>query len=203
MKLNLKVPTSWADITIKQFCEWNYLAENCGGKLNNLEDILNALVILLDTDKENLRKLNSKQISKLLESLEFLVKPIPNLPLEKTIVIHGVTYACDLDMRSFSTGQYIDLTDILKDKDNLKNRINEVLACLFIPLGKEYGSYDIEEVKEIFYENISIQHAHNVSDFFLLLSTNLQFNIQKYLKEKQKVRLKEIDKQIRDLIASI
>lgn len=203
MKIEFKVPTSWQDITIKQFCEWNFHVNDCGGKLENLKDILNALVILLDSNEEDLRKLNSKQISKLLSSLDFLSKPIPDLPLEKTIVINDVAYTCDLDIRSFSAGQYIDLTEILKDKENLKDRINEVIACLYVPVGKEYGSYDIEKVKNIFYDNMSIQHAHNVSNFFLLLSKTLQSNIQEYLKQKQKTELKELDKQIRDLIGSM
>ena len=185
--------------------------------LENIEDELNAQVTLLsilnECTADDLLDLPLAEYHKKVADLAFLsepLKPKPNCP--KTITIDEEVYEVVRDVKQFTAGQYIDYNTLIKSED-FYSVIPNILACFFIPKGKDYGKdYDIMEVAKKIRYNVSIGLAMDVCFFFqmrsirsinrmldsLVLMTKIQMRkANKETKPKMKIALEKIQ-QLRD-----
>ena len=185
--------------------------------LENIEDELNAQVTLLsilnECTEDDLLDLPLTEYHKKVADLAFLSEPLnpkPNCP--KTITIDEEVYEVVRDVKQFTAGQYIDYNTLIKSED-FYSVIPNILACFFIPKGKDYGKdYDIMEVAKKIRNNVSIGLAMDVCFFFqmrsirsinrmldsLVLMTKIQMRkANKETKPKMKIALEKIQ-QLRD-----
>lgn len=185
--------------------------------LENIEDELNAQVTLLsilnECTEDDLLDLPLTEYHKKVADLAFLSEPLnpkPNCP--KTITIDKEIYEVVRDVKQFTAGQYIDYNTLIKSED-FYSVIPNILACFFIPKGKDYGKdYDIMEVANKIRYNVSIGLAMDVCFFFqmrsirsinrmldsLVLMTKIQMRkANKETKPKMKIALEKIQ-QLRD-----
>lgn len=180
--------------------------------LENIEDELNAQVTLLsilnECTEDDLLDLPLAEYHKKVADLAFLSVPLnpkPNCP--KTITIDDEVYEVVRDVKQFTAGQYIDYNTLIKSED-FYSIIPNILACFFIPKGKDYGKdYDIMEVAKKIRNNVSIGLAMDVCFFFqmrsirsinrmldsLVLMTKIQMRkANKETKPKMKIALEKI-----------
>lgn len=180
--------------------------------LENIEDELNAQVTLLsilnECTEDDLLDLPLAEYHKKVADLAFLSEPLnpkPNCP--KTITIDKEIYEVVRDVKQFTAGQYIDYNTLIKSED-FYSVIPNILACFFIPKGKDYGKdYDIMEVAKKIRYNVSIGLAMDVCFFFqmrsirsinrmldsLVLMTKIQMRkANKETKPKMKIALEKI-----------
>ena len=185
--------------------------------LENAEDDLNTQVTLLsiinECTEDELLDLPLAEYHKKVADLAFLSEPLsprPNCP--KTITIDKEVFESVRDVKQFTAGQYIDYNSLIKSEDFYQVLPN-ILACFFIPKGKDYGKdYDIMEVAKKIRYNVSIGLAMDVCFFFqmrsirsinrmldsLVLMTKIQMRrASKETRPKMKIALEKIQ-QLRD-----
>jgi hypothetical protein len=129
------------------------------------------LSILCSVSENEIINLPLTEFSILIGKTEFL-KNMPKLGIEPKYKIGDRVFEVQTNLRAMTTAQFIDFQTLVKDKDkNFKN----LLACFMIPKGKKYGDdYDIIEVAEYLYKNMSIATARSVMFFFTLQYQALQ-----------------------------
>lgn len=191
---------TYYDLTIDKYLQIKEVLEN-------MEDELNAqvslLAILNECTEDEILDLPIADYKREVNRLSFLSEPIhPNPNCPKTITIDGEVYEAVRDVKHFTAGQYIDYQSLIK-ADDFYSIIPNILACFFVPKGKDYGKeYDIMEVAEKIRYNCSIGLAMDVCFFFqqrsissisrmldsLVLMTKIQIFKEKDRETKRKLK---------------
>jgi hypothetical protein len=201
---------TYYDLTIDKYLQIKEALENAEDDLNTQVTLLS---IINECTEDELLDLPLPEYHKKVEDLAFLSEPInprPNCP--KTITIDKEVFESVRDVKKFTAGQYIDYNSLIKSEDFYQVLPN-ILACFFIPKGKDYGKdYDIMEVAKKIRYNVSIGLAMDVCFFFqkksihsinrmldyLVLTTKIQMRkSNKETKEKLKIAVEKIQ-QLRD-----
>ena len=77
-------------------------------------------------------------------------------------MLNGRKYNCFVNLQDLTVSRYMDFENLSKTKDLVK-----ILAVFLIPDGKEYGSYDLDEVYEDI-KTMNIVEASGIFNFFPL-----------------------------------
>lgn len=170
--------------------------------LENAEDDLNTQVALLsiinECTEDELLDLPLPEYHKKVADLAFLSEPLnprPNCP--KTITIDKEVFESVRDVKQFTAGQYIDYNSLIKSED-FYSVLPNILACFFIPKGKDYGKdYDIMEVAKKIRYNVSIGLAMDVCFFFQMKSIRSINRMLDYLVLTTKIQMRKSDKETR------
>lgn len=197
--INLKYD-KWDDITIEIYDKIKSI--EISDNLNEEEMIdvnIKLLSILCDVDEETIINLPLTEFTILIGKTEFL-KEMPKYEIEQYYEIgKGKVFEVQMNLRNLTTAQYIDFQTFIKDKDkNLKN----ILACFLLPKGKKYGEdYDVVDVAEYLYKNMSIAKARSIMFFFTLqyqslTKVMLNYSIKTLKKEMKKEKDMEMKKQM-------
>ena len=156
---------TYYDLTIDKYLQIKeILTEHTG---DDLEIQAAILAVLNECTEDELLDLPLSDYQKKVADLTFLSEPLDPKPrCPKTITIAGVEYEVVRDVKRFTAGEYIDYQNLVKS-DDFYSVIPNILACFFIPKGKNYGrDYDILEVAEKIKNNVSIGLAMDVCFFF-------------------------------------
>jgi hypothetical protein len=185
MKQTIKLPDSWADVSMKQFQE-----------LESVESIVDKIAILSDEDPELIKKMDVASYNKVAEALSW----VQNLPEEKegeeTIIIDERKYNA-VKLSSLSLGNWVDLEHYLKEPIN---NLHKIMAILYLPEGEEtYNSKTAIERSELFLEKMSVNDAYGTLVFFSLIEKRsleairdyfqmkiLEMEVKETLKQKQR-----------------
>ena len=202
---------TYYDLTIDKYLQIKEALENAEDDLNTQVTLLS---IINECTEDELLDLPLGDYHRKVADLAFLsesIKPRPNCP--KTITIDKEVFETVRDVKQFTAGQYIDYNSLIKN-DDFYSVLPNILACFFIPKGKDYGKdYDIMEVAKKIRYNVSIGLAMDVCFFFqmqsirsinrmldsLVLMTKIQMRKAKdpEMKKKLKIALEKIQ-QLRD-----
>lgn len=169
-EINIKVPTSWNDITLKTFSELEkYYSEN----ENNIPDVINILHILLQKTKDEINDLPMYITDKILGKMSFLQDEFPKYELSTKVEIDGKIYEVNV-MEKMRTGEFIATDTVLKgDRYNYA----AILAILCRCEGEKYDS-DFEanklEGRIKMFENIPVTKVLPILGFFLQNLIRLQ-----------------------------
>lgn len=190
--IKIELPESIADITLEQYQKFTVLQE----KADTLSDQgMAERVISLFT---GIRKQDVKNL--VISDYELIMNQITeacNTPVkfQQRFELNGVEYGMIPNLNEISQGEYIDLTTLGSDMDEM----NKVMAILFRPVTKvdAFGNYSIEAYGDIT-ERSDIMlgcpmHIVNGSLlFFLNLSKDSSDFILKYIQEEdQKKKLQD------------
>lgn len=168
--------------------------------LSDIEDELNTQVALLcvlnECSEDDILDLPINEYKKKVSELSFLSQPlVPTARCPKTITIEGQVYEAVRDVKKFTAGEYIDYQNLIKSED-FYSVIPNILACFFIPKGKDYGKdYDIMEVAEKIRHNVSIGLAMDVCFFFQMQSINSINRMLDYLVLTTKIQMRKASKE--------
>lgn len=191
---------NWKDVTIKQYKAIEELRDCLTDDMNEIDNLnLNIALcaILTDKDVEEIERMDMDDFGDLLRETQFMKTPLVNVPIKNTYTINGKKYKLNTNINNFTVSQYIDFQTLLKEGSG---DMVKLLAIYLIPLGKEYGEYDFEEVyKDI--ESMSIEDGHSICFFFQLQYATLMRSSLIYSKRKMKRMMKrETDKEKKKLM---
>lgn len=188
---------NWKDITIEIYDKIRALETEIVTQEQALDVNVKLLSILCDVDELTIINLPLTEFTILVGKAEFL-KEMPKYTIEQYYYDNkGRVYEVQMNLREMTTAQFIDFQTFVKDKD--KN-FKHLLACFLLPKGKKYGEdYDIIEVAEHLYKNMSIATARSVMFFFILQYQALQqvmlnYSIREVKKQMKKTKNKEAKK---------
>lgn len=192
---------TYYDLTIDKYLQIKEVLENAE---DDLDTQVAILCVLNECTEDEILDLPINEYKKKVVELNFLSEPLnPSPKCPKTVTIQGEVYECVRDVKKFTAGEYIDYQNLIKSED-FYSVLHNILACFFIPKGKDYGKdYDIMEVAEKIKNNISIGLAMDVCFFFqkqsirsinrmldyLVLTTKIQMRKTKDRETKAKLRM--------------
>lgn len=134
MKINLTIPTSYSDITIKQYQKFFKLADN-----NDESDFLNqkTIEVLCDTDKAHLMPYSDT--IDILNTISEIFKEQPK-HLQR-FKINGVEFGFIPNLDEMTFGEYIDINNYIDKVEDF----HKALAVLYRPITvKVKQMYQIE-----------------------------------------------------------
>jgi len=174
-EVKLTLPDSWDEITISQFQEFHLI--------NQIEDmkpykkIISLISILTDMDEDFFYKLPMDSIHQINETIDFMSSE-PKDVFKNIITVNGVEYGFQKNLHQLSLGEWIDLEHyITKDVIENLHYITAILYRKIISKGDEYFDYEIldyekvklDDVANLFKNNISIQDVWGIVGFFFLI----------------------------------
>jgi hypothetical protein len=164
--LKIEVPTTWADVKLKQYLALMADLEN----YKDDEEAQTALMLLhlCGIQPEYLKGLSKESYDRLKNKLAGFIQP-DNIELQRIITIGGIT-------------QYEQITI---DKNWAK-----IMSILYRPITKKQGEfYQIEEyrgdINEELWLDVDMEKHFGCMFFFVNLSTDLLQGILKSLKEEE------------------
>ena len=179
---NITVPTSWDEITLKQFITLMKLQEEEGKEEVNIVDIM---AVLTGTDKKYIYSLPSDFANTIMAHLLFLNKPLKEEP-KAEVVIDGNLYKINY-MEKLKFGEYTDANTVMA---NDKFDYASLLAILCRREGEIYDDdYIAEHLDERIemWNNQPITKVYPLVCFFLLLSTLSGKHLEHYMTDAEQV----------------
>ena len=190
--MDIRVPTSWNEVTLKQFDKILEISNN--KDLTIAEREIRLIAALTDTDISVIQYLDAPSFQNISNKLSFLnTKPEKRVPVD-SFVLNGKDYHADLAPASWTAGQFLDYK-VLAGED-IDKKAARLIACFVYPEGAAYndGSYDVEDVVNDINEYMTVSEVTGFTDFFMLQYAAYAKALLAYSERKIK-RLKGISKQ--------
>lgn len=174
---------NYKDLTIAKFQELHSV------EWKGMEEIdmqVTMIAILNDMTEDEVLMLPLTEYSKLAAQTAFLQNPpMPSRRTPNKIKINGREYVLVKDISEMSTGQYIDYNQYLTSGD-IDKFLPYILSCFLIPKGKKYGDYNIDDIVNEIKDNLSVEEALGISNFFMKRFRNSTEAMVLYLDWKMK-----------------
>jgi hypothetical protein len=186
--MKLRIPTKLEDVTIGTFIKIAKL-EATDDPEQILDRNIKMLSLLTGEGEDVFLELTASQLAELVGKISFL----NNLPEAKAINqvnINGKLYQANLLISELTAGQYIDLSEFIK---NPINNLHKIMATLYLPAQKKwYGKLVVEryngktqkERADEFYRYMPVSVAYPAALFFYQVSNGLTTNIETYFISK-------------------
>ena len=175
---NITVPTSWDEITLKQFITLMKLQEEEGKEEPSIVDIM---AVLTGTDKKYIYSLPSDFANTIMAHLLFLNKPLKEEP-KAEVIIDGNLYKINY-MEKLKFGEYTDANTVMA---NDKFDYASLLAILCRREGEiyddDYIAEHLDERTEM-WNNQPITKVYPLVCFFLTLSALSGIHLEHYMTE--------------------
>ena len=182
-EIEVKVPTSWSDITLRKYLDLQNDLEAYEGN----EEALDAALFqhLCDFNPSLVKKLSLESYNLLKTKLNALVNPA-DVPLTKFVSINGISYGFEPNLSQMSYGAYADISsfETLKIDKNWAKVMNILFRPITMKVDKLYqieqynGDEDWEKWLDV---DMSIHFG--CWFFFLHLQTDLLNDILNSMKE--------------------
>ena len=208
--MNIEVPTSWNEVTLKQFDKILEISNN--KDLTIAEREIRLIAALTDTDISVIQYLDAPSFQNISNKLSFLnTKPEKRVPVD-SFVLNGKDYHADLAPASWTAGQFLDYKVIAGE--DMDKKAARLIACFVYPEGAAYndGSYDVEDVVNDINQHMSVMEATGFTDFFMLQFTAFakaflgyserKIKKSKVMSEQDKKQILEQMNKSKDLIES-
>jgi len=173
-----KLSESWDEVSIKKF----QLLSNINKEQDELDQIMFTISILGNIPIPELEELDMGSIDKIYQLCSF-VKDEPKTDVVRyRVEVERVEYGLDYEWKKMKAKTYIDLDELMKDKNKVIENLHYIAAILFRKIsGYKNGIYEIEDYDhneldknaEYFAEKMPITSFLPVLFFFSELNTNL------------------------------
>lgn len=187
----------WKDITIKQFQDLcKEIDEEYSDDLERSIGILAILTgktIAYYTEQIPINELRNK-----LKGLAFIKKSAPKLKLYSKVRVGKKRFRFNLNMRTISASQYIDLTELVKDNDKINDNLHTILAVLCDEInwfGFKKKTTIIQRA-EYLQNNLTMPMVFSLSGFFLSSYQRLTKSTNAYLESEMKKMREKTNKAI-------
>lgn len=207
--MNIKYQ-KWDDITLSKYDEIQKIVND--NNRDEIEKNVGLIAALTDEDEDKIWDLTLPELNALADKIEW----INNFKFDKkkkfkSIVLNKVKYDFTQSIDKLSVAQYVDFQMTFTDDLN-PTVITNLLSIFIVPRGHKYNEgYDIEELKDIIYNSISLPTAQSMLFFFIkkslcLIRSSLQFletemRVQKRITNNQiqKDRLQQMIEQAKEM----
>lgn len=188
----IKVPTSWDEVTLSQFQKINEYYQD-KEKTFNVVDVID---IFIDKDKDYIMSLPAEFLEIILDKLKFLSTEIETKEPTNKIEIDGETYQINF-MEKLKAGEYIAVE--MATKDNNFNYAS-VLAIL---CRKENEIFDSTFENEVLPNRVALFEKQPITKIIPLISFFMNCYILSVLPSQLSIQLKEGINQERKNIESL
>lgn len=180
--LTIEVPTSWADITLKQYLAMQSEIENY--KDDEEAQIACMLYHLCNLSPVYMKGLSADGYNLLKEKLNAFVSP-DGIELKRIITLNGKEYGFEPNLSKMSYGAYADITQW--DTISIDKNWPKIMSILYRPITQKKGDkYQIETYTGEWNEELFLTTDMDTNWGCLFFFINLQMDLlnatQKYLK---------------------
>lgn len=183
--LTLQIPTSWKDVTLKQ-----YLALQADMEAyRDDEEAQVALMLhhLCGLEAQYIKGLSVESYMKLKSRLKEFISP-STIDLERFITIDGVEYGFEPNLSNMAYGAYADITQY--DTITIDKNWPKIMSILYRPVVNKKGSmYSIKpydgEIDEQRWLNVNMELHWGALFFFVHLQMDLLKGILNCLKQEE------------------
>ena len=183
--LTLEIPTSWKDVTLKQYLALQADLE----AYRDDEEAQSALMLyhLCGLDAEYIKKLSAQSYNIVRSKLNEFISP-ETIELEQFVKIGDVEYGFEPNLSKMSYGAYADITKW--DTIQIDKNWAKVMSILYRPVTKKQKErYDIEtydgNIDETKWLDVNMEVHWGALFFFVRLQMDLLKGILKSLKEEE------------------
>jgi hypothetical protein len=194
--MKLIVPTSWADVTVRQFMD---LAKVPDLKFDEMDASFRTLAILCNVSDEVFIDMPLPELKQIIAKVDFIKHHKTSFPIKNSINIKGKRYSINYNAKKLLAGEYIDMQNYIKGGVN--NSLNHCIAVYLKPVNifgfrkrncyKEGGRVQTLESRnataEWVLDNLAMDIVLPMSGFFLKNWEKLIKHTQIFL-EIQQVR---------------
>ena len=180
--ITIEIPTSWKDVTLKQYLLMQADLEN----YRDDEEAQTALMLhhLCKIQPEYLKGLSADAYNLLRAKLGEFVSP-DGIELKRFVYIDGTEYGFEPNLSKMSYGAYADITQW--DTITIDKNWAKIMDILYRPVTKKKGDrYQIEaytgEIDENKWLDVDMETHWGTLFFFVHLQKDLLNATQKYLK---------------------
>jgi hypothetical protein len=150
MKVNLRIPTTLNDVTLKQYQEFSKL-ESKLDETNDATIQLKIVEIFCNVPEIVVRNMKATDIAEVCEIINGMFDV--QHQLINRFTLNGVEYGFIPELDDMSFGEYMDLDTFIGDNDNLHRALNVLFRPIEHKRGnrykiKEYNPDTSEEAKE-------------------------------------------------------
>ena len=180
--LTIEVPTSWADITLKQYLAMQSEIENY--KDDEEAQIACMLYHLCKLSPVYMKGLSVDAYNLLKHKLNAFISP-DNIELKRIITLNGKEYGFEPNLSKMSYGAYADITQW--DTISIDKNWPKIMSILYRPITQKKGeAYQIEtytgDWNEELFLTTDMETNWGCLFFFINLQRDLLNATQKYLK---------------------
>lgn len=174
----------------------------CNTEMDETDRQVSIVSILSGLDESTVLKLPITDFRELSLQTKFLEEEIPvdRRPAMRKMRLGDMTVRVCTKLTDITTAQYIDFQTFTKDNDHLV----ELLSCLIIPDGCEYGEgYDMEELHAAIREHLTAAEAQGLAGFFFrrwqtLIGASLLYSVLMARKIPDKAKRKEMTRKAKE-----
>jgi len=198
----MKLPKSWADVTIKNYILIQELIKK--NNTDKIEESIELLSILTGETQSYFENLDIEELKGLIYSIKFINSPDVPKRLVTTFRVKGKRFDVSLYLNKLKAGQYTMLMDLCKDQNKINENLHQIMAVLCVPrknwfiAGQWDGSKHIE-LSEFLKENMTMEKVFPLSVFFLRTLEKSMEVMQTYLTQKMKELQKMLKKEAEEL----
>jgi hypothetical protein len=184
-QLTLEIPTSWKDISLKQYLALQADLE----AYSDDAEAQTALTLhhLCGLDVEYIRRLSAESYATIKSKLNQFTSP-EGIELTQFVTIDGVEYGFEPNLSKMSYGAYADITQY--DTIQIDKNWGKIMSILYRPVEKkQYGKYLIKpydgEIDETKWLDVNMEVHWGSLFFFVHLQMDLLKGILSSLKETE------------------
>ena len=186
----------WKDISIRQYQSvCRELSEKYDDDLERSIGLLSSL-----TGKPisyYLDEVPINELKKQINGIAFLSSPVPKIKLKSKVKINGRRFRFNLNMRTINAGGYIDLTELVKDKDKINDNLQTILAvmCKEVDFWGRDKKTEVLEIAKFMHDNMTMPYVLSYTGFFLSNYQKLTNATRVYL-ERERKRMRKVVSQV-------
>jgi len=187
----MKLPKSWAEISIGTFQKLHKLTEP------TFENQIATLAVLTDKSIEDIEELSIREITDAIGKLAWMAE----LPTAKDFkkFRHGLTtYKFVASQHELAAHQFIAVQDLFGQQDNWVGNLHKIMAALAVKYKwfrkSEIKPTEFDKVADLFRDRMSIANAYGYALFFSAYLPELLETTRVYL-EQEVEKLKKIAEQ--------
>lgn len=178
----MKIPKSWADVSVFQ---WQQLMELYLKNDEELDLETLTISILCNITETDVYSLPQVKINEILKDIAFVHEPPKGEP-QKYIKVNGRRYKCIYDVRNIKAARYIESKHFAKDPNN---NIHRLAASMVQPQKRKFGfwaddKYDASKHEEYANDLLAapITAVYGSIVFFCEVYRHSIVNLKDYLK---------------------
>ena len=183
--LTLEIPTSWKDVTLKQYLALQADLE----AYRDDEEAQTALTLhhLCGLDPQYLKSLSVESYNRVRAKLSEFISP-ESIELTQFVTIDGKEYGFEPNLSKMSYGAYADITQY--DTLNIDKNWGKIMSILYRPVTKRHQErYEIEpysgDIDETKWLDVDMDVHWGTLFFFVHLQMDLLKGILNSLKEEE------------------
>lgn len=205
VKMTISVPTSWQDVTLKQYEEIQKIDSKDIDGENKL------ISILCNVDLDVVEAMGFLQFREIQGKLLFMKEqPKSCIPAEK-LLINDRIIKVTINPTQMTAAQFFDYQNYMTS--DVDKKTAKLCSCFMIPDGYNYNNeYDYEEWIDFLHNNLSVVEVQSYTNFFTLTykafaDSFLQYSIKevkkmKELSKEERMKIIQPLKEVRHLIKS-